>query len=365
MIDLQCNPGDRLHPGDVFQAMSPFLNKKIRFGLIGCGRIFKNHVQALAPLKEFAEISAVCDVDSQALSRGVESTKAQGFGSYEELLKAQICDVISLCTPSGIHAEQAIQAARQGVHAIVEKPMATRLADGLAMTEAFRQSGSEIFVVKQNRLNPTIQLLKKAIEHGRFGKLVMVNVNVFWTRPQSYYDSASWRGTRDLDGGALMNQASHYVDLLQWLFGPVERVSAFTQTLARKIEVEDTAAVTLQWKDGALGSLNVTMLAFQKNLEGSITVLGEKGTARVGGVALNEIQLWQFEEVHPMDAEVHARTYPVENVYGSGHSYFYRDVVEALRSGRSPDPDRFEGLKSLMLLDAIYVSAQEGRPVRL
>ena len=203
-----------------------------------------------------------------------------------------------LATPSGLHPQQVIEIAAAGLDVMTEKPMATRWSDGLRMVRACDEAGVRLFVVKQNRRNRTLQLLRQAIQGDRFGRIYMVNVNVFWTRPQSYYDSADWRGTWEFDGGAFMNQASHYVDLLDWLIGPVESVMAYTGTLARRIEVEDTGVAALRWRNGAMGSVNVTMLTWPKNLEGSITILGEKGTVRVGGVAVNKIEHWEFAQGH-------------------------------------------------------------------
>ena len=185
-----------------------------------------------------------------------------------------------------------------------------------------------LFVVKQNRRNATLQLLKRAVEKRRFGRIYMVNINVFWTRPQSYYDSAPWRGTWEFDGGAFMNQASHYVDLLDWLIGPVESVQAYTATLARNIQVEDTGVVSIRWRTGALGSMNVTMLTYPKNLEGSITIIGEKGTVRIGGVAVNKIEHWEFADADPDDAQVEQASYETTSVYGFGHPLYYDNVIK-------------------------------------
>jgi UDP-N-acetyl-2-amino-2-deoxyglucuronate dehydrogenase len=193
----------------------------------------------------------------------------------------------------------------------------------------------------------------------------MVNINVFWTRPQSYYDSAAWRGTWEFDGGAFMNQASHYVDLLDWLIGPVESVQAYTATLARNIQVEDTGVVSIRWRTGALGSMNVTVLTYPKNLEGSITIIGEKGTARVGGVAVNRIDHWEFAEPHPDDAAVELASYETTSVYGFGHPLYYDNVIQSLRGEAVPDTDGREGLHSLEILIATYLSARDGRRVAL
>ena len=270
-----------------------------------------------------------------------------------------------LCTPSGLHAEQGIQVAGAGRHVISEKPMATRWQDGKRLVQACDAAGVRLFVVKQNRQNATVQLLKRAIDGGRFGRIYMVNVNVFWNRPQSYYDSARWRGTWEFDGGALMNQASHYVDLLDWLIGPVESISAFTATLARNIQVEDTGVVNVRWRSGALGSLNTTMLTYPANLEGSLTVIGEKGTVRLGGVAINKIEHWEFDQPHEDDALVDDASYVTTSVYGFGHPRYYENVIATLRGQAQAETDGREGLRSLELLVGIYLSARDGRTVSL
>src|ERR687893_812637 len=266
----------------------PFVtDRRIRFALVGCGRISENHFSAIEKHAETAELIGVCDIDPGALARAEQRTGAPAFRSLDALLAGTDADVVILATPSGLHAEQAIQVASAGRHVMTEKPMATRWRDGKRMVHACDHAGVHLFVVKQNRRNATLQLLKRAVEKGRFGRIHMVTINVFWSRPQSYYDSAQWRGTWEFDGGALMNQASHYIDLVDWLIGPVESVQAYVATLARNIQVEDTATVGVRWRSGALGSINVTMLTYPKNLEGSITIIGEKGTVRVGGVAVN------------------------------------------------------------------------------
>jgi UDP-N-acetyl-2-amino-2-deoxyglucuronate dehydrogenase len=281
------------------------------------------------------------------------------------MLKGTNADVVVLATPSGLHAEQTIAAAQAGKHVMTEKPMATRWQDGKRMVAACDAAGVRLFVVKQNRRNATLQLLKRAVEQDRFGRIYMVSVNVFWNRPQSYYDSAKWRGTWEFDGGAFMNQASHYVDLLDWLIGPVESVQAYTATLARDIEVEDTGVMALRWRSGALGTMSVTMLAYPKNFEGSITIFGEKGTVRIGGVAVNEIQHWEFADKRPEDDTVKDASYQTTSVYGFGHPLYYDNVIKVLRGEAEPETDGREGLKSLELLIATYLSARDGSRVNL
>jgi UDP-N-acetyl-2-amino-2-deoxyglucuronate dehydrogenase len=343
----------------------PIINRKIRFGLVGCGRIAGKHIEAITKHASDAELVAVCDTDAAALQRAQASTGVPGFRSLTELLAGSSADAIILATPSGLHASQTIEAAKAGRHVVTEKPMATRWSDGQAMVQACDQAGVRLFVVKQNRRNATIQLLKRAVDKQRFGQVYMVNVNVFWNRPQEYYDSAPWRGTWEFDGGAFMNQASHYVDLLDWLVGPVECVQAFTATLARHIEVEDTGVANIRWRSGALGSINVTMLTYPKNLEGSITIIGERGTARVGGVAVNQIEHWEFADSDPDDALAADASYQTTSVYGFGHPSYYENVIETLRGRAVADTDGREGLRSLELLIGLYLSARDGRPVHL
>jgi len=340
-------------------------NRKVRFALVGCGRIAQNHFAAIRKHADRCELVDVCDMDPGAREAAAEQTGAKGHQRLENLLETTNADAVIIAGPSGLHPRQAIDVARSGRHVITEKPMATRWQDGLAMVKACDDAGVYLFVVKQNRRNPTLQLLRRTIDAGRFGRIYMVNVNVFWTRPQSYYDSAAWRGTWEFDGGAFMNQASHYVDLLDWLIGPVESVMAYTGTLARRIEVEDTGVAALKWRNGAMGSINVTMLTFRKNYEGSITILGEKGSARVGGVAVNEISHWDFDSEHPMDAEIKAASYETTSVYGFGHPLYYDNVIKTLRGEASPETDGREGLRSLELLIAMYRSARDGRRINL
>lgn len=340
-------------------------DRKVRFALVGCGRIAKSHIDALSKHAASCELVDVCDVDPEAARAAAEATGATAHTSLTDMLAKTTADAVILTTPSGLHPSQTIQVARAGIHVVSEKPMATRYADGLEMVRACDEAGVRLFVVKQNRRNATLQLLKRAMEQRRFGRIYMVALNVFWTRPQDYYDAAKWRGTWEWDGGALMNQASHYVDLLDWLVGPLESVQAYTATLERRIQAEDTAAVALRWRSGALGSLNVTMLTYPRNLEGSITILGEKGTVRIGGVAVNEVQTWEFAEPHEDDAKVSEASYATTSVYGFGHPLYYENVIATLKGEAEPETDGRSGLRSLETLIAIYRSARDGARVGL
>jgi UDP-N-acetyl-2-amino-2-deoxyglucuronate dehydrogenase len=349
----------------MFLKPPPITDRQLRFALVGCGRIADKHFDALREHAERVDLVGVCDTDAKRLERAVAKTRIPGFGSLTAMLRETEADVVVLATPSGLHPAQTIECAAAGRHVMTEKPMATRWRDGLAMVDACDREGVRLFVVKQNRRNATLQLLKRAVQKGRFGRIFMVTINVFWSRPQSYYDSDAWRGTWEFDGGALMNQASHYVDLLDWLIGPVESVSAFTATLDRNIQVEDSAVVNVRWRSGALGSINVTMLTYPKNLEGSITIIGKQGTARVGGVAVNEIQHWEFAEPDEDDERVKSASYETTSVYGFGHPLFYDNVIKTLRGEAEAETDGREGLRSLEVLIASYLSARDGRRVPL
>ncbi|MDX1455253.1 MAG: Gfo/Idh/MocA family oxidoreductase [Gammaproteobacteria bacterium] len=344
---------------------TPITDRKIKWALVGCGRIADKHFEAIEKHADNIDLVAVCDDNADALKKAVDRTGARGFADYDEMLRDSGADVVSITTPSGLHPDQTVAAAEAGLHVVTEKPMATRWADGKRMVKACDRAGVHLFVVKQNRRNATLQLLKRAMEKGRFGRIYMANLNVFWTRPQEYYDAASWRGTWEYDGGAFMNQASHYIDLLTWIIGPVESVYSQTATLERNIQAEDTGVISLKWRSGALGSVNVTMLTYPKNFEGSITIIGEKGTVRVGGVAVNEVQHWEFEDSDPDDELVKQSSYETTSVYGFGHPLYYENVVDVLRGKARPETDGREGLKSLELLIASYLSARDKRPVSL
>ncbi len=340
-------------------------DRKIRIGIVGCGRISKSHFLALEQHARDVDLVAICDNNSTVLKQHVSEYGIRGYLQFEEMLRAETLDIVVLCSPSGLHPEQTILAARHGVNVVTEKPMATRWRDGIRMVKACDEAGVRLFVVKQNRFNRTLQLLRRAVSEKRFGKIHLVQLNVFWTRPQSYYDQGGgWRGTWEFDGGAFMNQASHYVDLLDWLVGPVEKIQAMTST-TRDIEVEDTGVLNVRWRSGALGSMSVTMLTYPKNMEGSITILGKYGTVRVGGVAVNDIQVWDFADSQDYDAQVRDASYSTTSVYGYGHPLYYRNVIEVMRGETEPETDGRQGLKSLELLVAAYLSSRDGRTVSL
>ncbi|HVB32645.1 MAG TPA: Gfo/Idh/MocA family oxidoreductase [Gemmatimonadaceae bacterium] len=330
--------------------------------LVGCGRISKNHFDAIAQT-DGLRLVGVADVEEARARAAGEEQGVPWFTSLEELLRVQPCDIVALCTPSGVHAPQGILAARAGRHVLSEKPMATSLGAADDLVEACDRAGVQLFVVKQNRLNPPIQLLRRAVDKGRFGRIYMANVTVRWQRPQEYYDAAPWRGTWEFDGGAIMNQASHYVDLMQWLVGPVDSVVAKTATQARRIEAEDSGAAVLRFRSGALGVIEVNVLTYPRNLEGSLTILGEKGSVKIGGTAVNKVEHWAFAEYDDDDKLVDAVNTNPPNVYGFGHQGYYRNVLAVLRGEAKPDTDGRAGRKSLELILAIYESAKTGQSI--
>ncbi len=339
-------------------------DKTFRIALVGCGRISKNHFDAIEKV-DGLELVAVCDSDPVRAEYAATERGVGCFTSYEKMLKEAKADVITIATPSGLHADQGVAAAQAGKHVVMEKPMAISLTGADALVQACDKAGVQLFVVKQNRLNAPIQLLKRAVDKNRFGRIYLASCTVHWARPQEYYDQAPWRGTWEFDGGAFMNQASHYVDLIQWLMGPVESVMAKTATLARRIETEDTGVAILKFRNGARGSIEVTMLAYPRNLEGSITILGEKGSAKIGGTAVNKVDFWQFAEYDDDDKQIEAVDTNPPNVYGLGHQGYYRNVLAVLRGEAKPDTDGRAGRKSLELILGIYESAKTGREVPL
>ena len=340
------------------------MSSRIRLAFVGCGRISRTHFDAIRGVEDI-DLVAVCDVVEERARDAGQLNGVPWFTSYQKMLEDVACDAVTIATPSGLHPQHGIMAARAGKHVICEKPMAISLTSADELVQACDEHGVHLFVVKQNRLNPSVQLVKRALDKGRFGRLYVANTTVRWTRPQEYYDQAPWRGTWEFDGGAFMNQASHYVDLIQWLAGPVESVIAKTATLARKIESEDTGVAVLRFRSGAIGVIEVTMLTYPRNLEGSLTLLGEKGTVRIGGTAVNRIEHWSFADYDDDDKLVDKVSTNPASVYGHGHAGYYHNVLAVLRGEAKPETDGREGRKSLELILGIYESSRQGCNVTL
>ena len=338
--------------------------RTFRIGLVGCGRISKNHFDALRKVDGLA-LAAVCDIDGERAARAGDDQGVPWYRSLDEMLRAGDVDVVTICTPSGLHSANGIAAAQAGKHVVTEKPMSLSLRQADDLVRACDDAGVQLFVVKQNRLNPPIQLLKRAADKGRFGRIFMANVTVRWQRPQDYYDAEPWRGTWEFDGGAIMNQASHYVDLMQWLVGPVESVMGKTATQARRIEAEDSGIGILKFRSGALGVIEVNVLTYPRNFEGSITIIGERGTVKIGGTAVNRVEHWTFAEYDDDDKLVEAANTNPPNVYGFGHEGYYRNVLAVLRGQAKPETDGRAGRKSLELILGIYESTKTGCEVAI
>lgn len=335
--------------------------------MVGCGRIALRHAEILGGnAVSGAEIVAVCDtIGDKALSIATK----YGIPAYQDMhamMRECQPDVVAVLTESGMHAQNVIDLAPYGSHIVVEKPMALRLADADRMIETCDKAGVKLFVIKQNRFNTPIVHLRKALEEGRFGKLVLGTVRVRWCRTQEYYDQDPWRGTWAMDGGVLSNQASHHIDMLEWMMGDVDSVYGIASTRLVEIEAEDTAVVSLRFRNGALGLIEATSATRPKDLEGSISILGEGGAVEVGGFAMNQIKTWQFCQRKPEDDLVMTK-YSVNppSVYGYGHHAYYEHVVNSILHDGPNLIDGLAGRKSLELINAIYESIETGRPVDL
>ncbi len=339
----------------------------LRFALVGCGRIAKRHSELLGHKQVAnAELVAVCDVKLDRAAQMGRQFSVPFFQDMHEMMKTVQVDVVVVLTESGNHAKHVIELAPYGCDVIVEKPMALTLDDADAMIRACDSAGVRLFVVKQNRFNVPVLKLREALEQGRFGRLVLGTVRVRWCRPQAYYDQDPWRGTWALDGGVLSNQASHHIDLLEWMMGEVDTVFAKSTTALVNIEAEDTAIVALKFHSGALGLIEATTATRPKDLEGSISVLGERGTVEIGGFAVNELKTWSFTDATPQDATVVERfSVNPPNVYGFGHQAYYEHVVDCIHNNKQHLVDGLEGRKSLELISAIYESIESGKEVSL
>lgn len=339
----------------------------LKVALVGCGRISDRHSQLLGDGQiSGAKLHAVCDIVPEKAAKKAKKYGVPAYSDMHAMMAKERPDVVTVLTESGNHASNVIELAQYGAHIVVEKPMALKLSDADQMISACDAAGIKLFVVKQNRFNLPVVKLREAVEKGRFGKLVMGTVRVRWCRPQAYYDQASWRGTWALDGGVLTNQASHHVDLLEWMMGDVDSVFAMSRTALADIETEDTAAVLLRFSSGALGIIEATTATRPKDLEGSLSILGENGTVEIGGFAVNEMKTWDFVDGTEDDRDV-LENFSVNppNVYGFGHKEYYDHVVNAVREGGPNLVDGLEGHRSLELITAIYESVETSKEVPL
>jgi len=334
---------------------------KLKFGIVGCGRIAERHAEQISRL---AVLKAVCDkVEMKANSLG------QKFGSKiytdfdEMLLSESDLDVISICTPNGLHAEHSIKAFKKGFHVLCEKPMAISVYDCGEMIKEAERANRRLFVVKQNRYNPPVHALKQALDENRLGKILSLQLNCFWNRNTEYYSQSDWKGTLKLDGGTLFTQFSHFIDLLYWMFGDIKRVEAITKNLNHEniIEFEDTGVVIMEFYNGIIGTINYTVNSFAKNLEGSLTIFGEKGTVKIGGQYLNELEYQNIKDFKISDLP---EGNPPNN-YGqyvgsmSNHDKVYENVIDVLLNKGTIGTNGFEGLKTVEIIDKIYSASHK------
>ncbi|OQY35531.1 MAG: oxidoreductase [Spirochaetaceae bacterium 4572_59] len=340
----------------------------MNFALIGCGRISKKHIDAINAI-DGANLVALCDLEAEKAEKQAQyAGGVKAYTSYDEMLSNENVDIVNILTPSGMHPEHTIDVVKKyKKHIIVEKPMALRLEDSDAMIRTCDEYGVRLFVVKQNRYNLPVSKLREAVEANRFGKMVMGTVRVRWCRPQAYYDQDAWRGTWEMDGGALTNQASHHIDLLEWMMGDPVSVMAKTETFLTDVEVEDTGVAIIKFRNGALGVIEATTATRPKDLEGSLSILGEKGSVVIGGFAVNKMQTWNFidssEEENQAVLEEFAEMPP--NVYGFGHQRYIEHVIDCVENNKKALVGGLEGRKSIELINAIYESAETGKEVFL
>jgi len=334
---------------------------RTKFAIVGCGSIGKRHI-AVLDAEPSAELVAICDNDNEPLQDQLTKYPyLTGYTDYAEMLKAGGFDVVAVVTPHALHADMSIAAMRAGYDVLVEKPMALTAADCKAMNACAQETGKHLWVVKQNRHNVPIRLAKDAIDRGMLGKIFMVKCDILWNRYQGYYDDSPWRGNIETEGGALFTQASHFIDLLVWWCGDVVESKAHIETQNHSIETEDSGIAYLKFASGALGSLVWTTCVYSKNYEGSITIIGENGTIKIGGKYLNKIEFWNVEGF-PLADDIEFSDKP--NSYGkyqgtsSNHPHVYKAIIDYLATGRNATVDGFEGIKSIEAIEAIYSNAR-------
>jgi len=344
------------------------MGTSINFALVGCGRVAEKYFQNLwvNPIAR-ARLVAVCDIDHERAEAAGEMYNIPWYVDIESLMESEgpKLDVVVVLTPSGLHADNVLELAPYGKHVVVEKPMALTLGSADKMIDACDRHGIRLFVVKQNRWNRPVQRLRQALDRGDFGKLVMGTVRVRWCRDQTYYDQDAWRGTWALDGGVFSNQASHHVDLLEWMLGEPESVYATSSTSLVDIETEDTGVAVIKFRNGALGVVEATTATRPRNIEGSLSILGENGIVEIGGFAVNELKLWEFKDSVPSIREKSLDSESPPDVYGFGHRAYLEHVVDSLQNDKPALVDGLEGRKSLELITAIYESIETGRQIAI
>lgn len=339
-------------------------SKVLGFAVIGCGRVSPKHLEAISHHPQ-AKLVAVCDVKADRAEQAARRYRTKAYTSFEEVLKLPEVDVVTICTPSGLHPKLGMQAAQAGKHVIVEKPIGVTVAAAHQLIAACEKAQVKLCVILQNRFNQPMLELKELIDSQRLGDIYLANVCVRWFRAQSYYED-EWHGTRALDGGVLMNQSIHHIDALIWLLGMPKRVRAYTGTLAHQMEMEDTATAILEFPNGALATIEASTVTYPENLEGSVAVFGSQGSVKVGGTALNK---WVIYKVAGhLDEEVELLAHQPgdpDSVYGYSHPKVIDDMIQAILNDRQPLTHGLEGTRSLRVVEAMYTSAATGKDVEL
>ncbi|PWG81028.1 Gfo/Idh/MocA family protein, partial [Pararcticibacter amylolyticus] len=330
------------------------------FALIGCGRIAQRHAEHI---NNKACLKAVCDIDKDKANSLANKYGAIPFYNVEELLNADLgIDVVSICSPNGLHAEHTIKALQSGFHVLCEKPLSISVSDCGDMIKTAEKFNKRLFVIKQNRFNPPVTAVKNAIEEGRLGRILSVQMSCFWNRNSDYYLN-SWKGTKNLDGGTLFTQFSHFVDLLYWIVGDIKKIYALTKNLLHEdiIEFEDTGVVAVEFYNGALGTINYTVNSYEKNMEGSLTIFGEKGTVKIGGQYLNELEYQNIEgySIGELPKGGTANNYGTYQGSMSNHDKVYDNLLDVLVNGGSITTSGYEGLKTVEIIDRVYQSAKQ------
>lgn len=352
--------------------------EKLKFATIGCGRIAKKHMEGIANNYDEAELVCLCDLqighaDEKAedynrfiTAMGYESKKIKLYQSYKEMIKNEKIDVVTIATESGYHPDIAVDCLNAGIHVIVEKPMALSTADADRMIEAAKKNNRKMCVCHQNRFNKPVQLLRRSLEAGRFGKLINGTARILWNRNMNYYRQAPWRGTWELDGGTLMNQCIHDIDLLQWMMGgEVDSVYAQCDTYIRDIEGEDFGAVVVRFKNGAIGIIEGSACVYPKNLEETLSIFGENGTVCIGGIAVNRIETWRFADGLDSEEEIlKSQEGDPDTVYGFGHTPLIKDMIDSIRMDKEPLVSGESGKKAMEIILAAYKSRKTGMPVK-
>jgi len=337
---------------------------KLNFAIIGCGRIASRHAQSIKNISG-AELVAVCDLIESCAQNIAKVYGGTPYTDYRHILDRKDIDIVNICVPSGLHSQIGQEVAEAGKHVLVEKPIALTLEDADALMETCQENDVTLGVVLQNRFNPPMRELRRAVDECRLGRLLLGNVTVRWYRPQAYYEDG-WHGTWSMDGGALMNQAIHHIDALLWFLGEPQSVFAYTATLAHKMEAEDTGIAVVRFKSGALGVIEASTITYPENLEGSLALFGEKGSVKVGGTALNRRLIWKIDGQLELEQHLLAReAVDPPTVYGFSHQEQIAEMMAAVLQDREPSTSGREARKSLQLVTALYKSVREGKEVFL